>query len=90
MVLDGKVSNSNAISSVPDAYTVTFEFASLLPNNYNIFLDYLIGGNKIHVGQYVEGKADRVLTSINNRLTPTNQDDANGQDKPGSAPNESK
>ena len=84
-----KITNKDAISKVPDSYLITLDFASLLPNNFNIFLDYLIGRNKINVGQYVEGKGSKFGSSVMKTLKSTNQHKADTQNQTGSQ-NESK
>jgi hypothetical protein len=59
-----KISNREAISKFPDMYTVTLEFYSLMPNNFNTHLNYLIGANEVSVGQYKDNKTDKVGTAI--------------------------
>lgn len=63
-----KISNREALSKVPDYYTITISFTSLLPNNFNVYLNYLIGGNEVSVGQFKQEKTSKVMVAVRNKI----------------------
>lgn len=82
-----KITNEDALSRVPDYYTVTIEFTSLLPNNFNTYLNYQIGNNKIALGQFRQEKTAEIVSAVRKEIAnindgtktaAANQDSVNG------------
>lgn len=65
------VQNNKAFTKVPDAYKITLEFQSLLPNNFNTYLNYLYGKNPVAVGNTKDDKLGSLLAKVQDQINST-------------------
>ena len=63
-----KILNKDSISKFPDMYTVTINFQSLLPNNFNTRLNYIIGLNDVSIAQFKTEKTSKMADAIKTQL----------------------
>ena len=79
---DKQIGNPNAYKYIPDAYKLTIKFVSLIPNNFNTYLNYLLTDtNRISVGQSRTSTGNGVISAIKNSLTKGLQDKTDVNDK---------
>jgi len=63
--------NMETFNNIPDAYEVTFEFKSLIPNNYNSYVAYLMSNreNEVVVGQRIDNLYKKLADSVQGGVT---------------------
>lgn len=66
----GKI-NLEVLNHIPDAYRIQFTFKSLIPNNYNSYVAYIIGSkeNEVTVGQNISSFYEKLAESIQTSVT---------------------
>lgn len=59
--------NLEVLNNIPDAYDITFNFKSLIPNNYNSYIAYILNEdiNNITVGQRVDTLMQDMANKVN-------------------------
>jgi hypothetical protein len=69
------VLNDNAIRRQPDAFKVIITFQSLIPNNFNSYLNYISNdSNNVSVGKEIESVGIKMATSIGEIINRTTDD----------------
>jgi len=63
--------NMETFNNIPDAYEVTFSFKSLIPNNYNSYVAYLMSNreNEVVVGQRIDNLYKKLADSVQKAVT---------------------
>lgn len=72
---ENPIGNPNAYSYIPDAYKITVKFVSLIPNNFNMYLNYLLEDtNKVTVGDSRSSTGSALISAIVDSITKNKQD----------------
>jgi len=58
------ITNDEAIKKCPDAFKVTLQFTSLLPNNFNTYLNYITGKNQVSIGQRKDDTTGKIIRTF--------------------------
>jgi hypothetical protein len=84
------IMNDTAIRHQPDAFKVTITFQSLIPNNFNTYLNYISNdSNNVTVGKEIQSVGLKMATTINEMVgrTTENNSKADDVDTSGALPN---